>query len=289
MPTSSTVADLAAAAESFRGQPCLRLRRGPQDSVLVALHGAHVLSWTGAAEERLFLSPNAVFDGQGAIRGGVPVCLPQFNTRGPLAKHGFARNLPWQAGSARLDAASGDLLLTLALTSDAPTRAVWPHDFRFELTLRLGLGRLELLLDLQNPGLTPWPFTGALHSYLSVQDIARVQLMGLDGRPCWDALRDTRAPHAGAVTFDGEFDRVFRAAPGPLQLHDGARRLQIEQSASFEDTVVWNPGAELCARLADMAPGSWQQMLCVEAAQVEQPVILEPGARWSGWQRLTVA
>lgn len=289
MPTSSTVAELAAAAESFRGQPCLRLSWGTDDSVLVALHGAHVLSWTGAGEERLFLSPNAVFDGHGAIRGGVPVCMPQFNTRGALAKHGFARNLPWQAGSAHLDAASGDLLLTLALTSDASTRVWWPHDFRFELTLRLGAGRLEMVLELQNTGGTPWPFTGALHSYLAVQHIAQVQLVGLDGQPSWDALRDTRAVHAGAVTFDGEFDRVFRAVPTPLQLHDGARRLQIEQSVSFEDTVVWNPGAELCARLADMAPDSWQHMLCVEAAQVEQAVTLVPGARWSGWQRLTVA
>lgn len=283
------MAELAAAAESFRGQPCLRLSQSPEDSVLVALHGAHVLSWTGAGEERLYLSPRAVFDGQAAIRGGVPICLPQFNMRGPLAKHGFARNLPWQAGGAHLEAASGDLLLTLALASDTATHALWPHDFRFELTLRLGAGRLELMLELHNTGNRPWPFTGALHSYLAVQDIAQVRLRGLDGQPCWDALRDTRATHAGDVAFDGEFDRVFRAAAAPVQLHDGARRLQIAQSTSFADTVVWNPGAELCARMADMAPGSWRQMLCVEAAQVEEPVLLAPGARWSGWQRLAVA
>ncbi|MFT3717778.1 D-hexose-6-phosphate mutarotase [Pseudorhodoferax sp.] len=283
------MAEPAAAVESFRGQPCLRLSLDGHNSLLVALHGAHLLSWTGAGAERLFLSPRALFDGRSAIRGGVPVCLPQFNERGPLPKHGFVRNLPWRAGGARVDAASGDLELTLELASDAATRATWPHDFHFALTLRLGPGRLAMRLDLHNTGATAWSFTGALHTYLRVQDAAAVRLDGLDGQPCWDALTDRRVPHAGAVRLDGEFDRVFRAAAAPLRLHDGATVLSIAQSASFEDTVVWNPGAAKCAGMADMAPDSHAQMLCVEAAQVERPVALAPDARWSGWQRLQLA
>lgn len=280
--------ELAAAAESFRGQPCLRLNRGPDDSLLVALHGAHVLSWTGAGRERLYLSPRAVFDGQAAIRGGVPVCLPQFNERGPLAKHGFARNLSWRCGGARADAASSDVLLTLVLDSDAATRARWPAEFRFALTLRLGVGRLELQLALDNTGTMPFTFTGALHTYLQVDDIAGVRLQGLDGQACWDALADTRAAHAGDVRFDGEFDRVFRAAAAPLRLHDGAAQLEIAQSTSFADTVVWNPGAARSASMADMAPDSYRRMLCVEAAQVERPITVAPGTQWTGWQRLAV-
>jgi glucose-6-phosphate 1-epimerase len=282
------MAELAAAAESFRGQPCLRLTWGPEDSLLVALHGAHVLSWVAAGRERLYLSPRAVFDGKAAIRGGVPVCLPQFNARGPLPKHGFARNLSWQCGGARVDAASGDVQLTLVLESDAATRAQWPADLRFALTLRLGPGRLEMLLALENTGTAAWAFTGALHTYLQVDGIAGVRLQGLDGQPCWDALTDTRAAHAGDVQFDGEFDLVFRAAAAPLHLHDGGKLLAIAQSASFEDTVVWNPGAAMCATMHDMAPDSHTQMLCVEAAQVERALTLAPGAQWSGWQRLSV-
>lgn len=283
------MAELAAAAESFRGQPCLRLNWGPEDSLLVALHGAHVLSWIGAGRERLYLSPGAVFDGKAAIRGGVPVCLPQFNARGPLPKHGFARNVSWQCGGARVDAASGDVQLTLVLESDAATRAQWQADFRFALTLRLGPRRLEMLLELENTGTTPFTFTGALHTYLQVDDIAGVRLQGLEGQPCWDALADTRAAHAGELRFDGEFDRVFRAAPAPLRLHDGGAQLEIAQSTSFEDTVVWNPGAAKAATMADMAPDSYRQMLCVEAAQVERPITVAPGTQWTGWQRLAVA
>lgn len=280
--------DAAAAAESFRGQACVRLSLGEHDSVLVALHGAQVLSWVGAGAERLFLSPRAIFDGRSAIRGGVPVCLPQFNMRGPLPKHGFARNLPWRVDGARA-AAAGERVLTLALCDDAATRALWPQSFRFLLSLGLAPGRLRMQLDLYNTGREDWTFTGALHTYLRVRSIAAVELRGLEGQPCWDALSDQRAPQAGTVRFDGPFDRVYGAAAQPLLLNDGSERLRIAQSASFADTVVWNPGQAGCAALADMAADSWQQMLCVEAANVERPVLLPAGGHWTGWQELAVA
>jgi hypothetical protein len=54
-----------------------------------------VLSWvTPDGRERLFLSDKAVFDGSVAIRGGIPVCWPQFAGLGELPKHGFVRTLP---------------------------------------------------------------------------------------------------------------------------------------------------------------------------------------------------
>jgi glucose-6-phosphate 1-epimerase len=279
--------DCTAAEERFAGQPCLRLQWGPQDSVLVALHGAHVLSWIAGGRERLYLSPTAVFDGKSAIRGGVPVCFPQFNERGPLPKHGFARNLAWTPGRASSDESNGDARLGLQLASGPATQAAWPGGFEFNLHLTLGPNRLQMELVARNTGTTPWSFTGALHTYLRVQHISAVQLDGLEGQPCWDALADTRNAHAGAVRFDGEFDRVFRAAPGPLVMREGASALQITQSESFADTVVWNPGP--AKQLADLPAGGYAHMLCVEAAQVEQPLTLAPGASWSGWQRLALA
>jgi glucose-6-phosphate 1-epimerase len=59
-------------------------------------------------------------------------------------------------------------------------------------------------------------------------------------------------------------------------------------AAGFPDVVVWNPGAELAASLADLAPGDWRRFLCGEAAAVGRPVTVAPGERWTGTQRLTV-
>ena len=279
--------------EVFHGQPCLRLQLPCGDSALVALHGAQVLSWVAGGCERLYLSPQAVFDGQAAIRGGIPLCFPQFNQRGPLAKHGFARNLPWQAladGANSADAVTAPGQVVLQLTDNAQTRAWWPHAFTAELALALSPGTLNVALTVCNTGAEPWDFTTALHTYLRVDDIAQVQVDGLDGCARWDAVTDTHSVQHGALRFAGEFDSVYQAAPGPLQLHEGgAHTLTLQQSASCASTVVWNPGAALCARLTDMPADGHTRMLCIEAAQIDTPVHLAPGAVWTGWQRLSIA
>ena len=106
--------------EIARGLPTHKLSLPCGDELTVALHGAHVLSWVSQGRERLYLSPHSVMDGHAAIRGGVPVCFPQFNQRGSLPKHGFARNLPWHVQSS--EAGAEGQVLTLALTDSAATR-----------------------------------------------------------------------------------------------------------------------------------------------------------------------
>ena len=142
-------------ALAYRGQPAVRLALPGGDSCTLALHGAHVLSWmTADGVERLYLSPEARFDGRSPIRGGVPVCWPQFNQRGSLPKHGFARNLPWTA-EAQPDNRRDTVVL--ALRDDAATRAHWPHAFRARLAVTLAPHALRIELSIDNMGSDPWP------------------------------------------------------------------------------------------------------------------------------------
>lgn len=269
--------------ETVQGQPCIRLQAANGDSALVACHGAQVLSWVADGRERLYLSPRAVFDGHAAIRGGIPLCFPQFNQRGPLPKHGFARNLAWQ----RMPPAGegdGPASVCLGLGDSEATRAWWPQRFAATLTLVLGPGSLRVQLAVHNTGASAWDFTTALHTYLRVDAIEHVRLDGLEGCARWNAVADVHGTQQGPVEIAGEYDSVFQAPAGGLCLHDGVHGLQISQSASLSNTVVWNPGADLCARLNDLPPDGHRSMLCVEAAQVDQPVTLGPQARWQGWQ-----
>ncbi|MBO9651637.1 MAG: D-hexose-6-phosphate mutarotase [Variovorax sp.] len=274
---------------TFRGQPVVRFALPGGDSCMVALHGAHVLSWmTADGVERLYLSPSARFDGQSAIRGGVPICWPQFNMRGPLPKHGFVRNLPWQAES--VEVSGKQATATLALHDDARTRTIWPHSFRARLVVTLAPHALRIALTIDNTGSGPWSFAAALHSYLRVDDVTEAALEGLQGANRWDAVRDDRHVEvAPSLRFGSEFDSVYASPARPLRLVQPSGTLEISQSASCTETVVWNPGPVLSAKLDDLPDDGWRHMLCVEAARIDESVLLAPGAQWQGWQQLTVS
>ena len=272
---------------SFAGLPAVELALPQGDTLRVMLHGAQVLSWVSGGQERLYLSPKSTMDGQAAIRGGVPVCFPQFNQRGPLAerlpKHGFARNMTWQADAPALGAEHARL--TLRLKDNFQTRAWWPQAFALALHIDLSPGALQLTLDVHNTDTQALAFSGALHTYLAVPDLTQATLQGLGDQPEWDSLTDTHAQAADTIRFAAEFDRVYEAGPRPMTLNQA---LHISQSPSWANTVVWNPAQDLCKRLADMPEDGWRHMLCVEAAQVYEPIYVPAGERWEGWQRLAL-
>ncbi len=270
----------------FAGLPATELQLPNGDRVVVAHHGAHVLSWVAGGRERLYLSPQSVMDGQAAIRGGIPVCFPQFNQRGDLPKHGFARNQSWTVKPARLEDDQSHLVLTL--NDNAVTRQWWDQSFEALLLIELTPDALQVDLAVRNTDSKPLSFTGALHSYFAVSDVAQARLFGLGGQAEWDAVQDRHATAAPELRFVGEFDRVYSAAPQSYELQDGPHALSIEQDMDWAQTVVWNPGAAKCAALADMPADGWQHMLCVEAAQVYEPVCIAPGDFWQGAQRLRV-
>ena len=270
------------------GTPTIALSRPQGDRAQVAPFGGQVLSWTpSGGTERLYLSPKAVFDGASPIRGGVPICFPQFNLRGPLPKHGIARALPWQADVGNKAGAVADSVRLSLQDSDA-TRRWWPQAFEAAVTVNLGVGKLRVTLDVLNSDSQPWGFMVALHSYLRIDAIGQVRLAGLQHHRYWDALTDSEGTQdAPEITFDAQFDRVFRGISEStrLELREPRGTLVLTQSANLTEVVVWNPGRALCATLPDMPDDGYRSMLCVEAAKVDAPILLAPGQRWQGWQQ----
>jgi glucose-6-phosphate 1-epimerase len=272
--------------ETRHGQPGQRLTLANGDTVWVALQGAHVVSWQAAGRERLYLSPRNHWDGHSAIRGGIPVCFPQFNQRGSLPKHGFARSRVWTVGQAVVhdDRVQQDFTLSWS----AETLAIWQPRFEARLRVALAPAELTVTLTVHNMDSRPLEFSGALHSYLAVDDIAQARLHGLQDQPEWDALTDRHASAAAELQFEVEFDRVYGAAPAALHLQDGAQRLAISQSPSWANSVVWNPGAEKSTTMADLPSDGFAHFVCVEAAQVFTPITVAAATNWQGWQRFQV-
>jgi glucose-6-phosphate 1-epimerase len=282
--------DLAADGRSFAGQPCVVAQAADGARAVVLLHGGQLVSWRSAdGRERVYLSPNAGYGAGQAVRGGVPVVFPQFERRGPdttLPRHGFARTAMWRVATRAREGAAG--VVSLRLEDDAATRAIWPHPFRLELSVRVEGRRLELELACANTGDAPLDFSAALHSYLATDDLAALRLEGLQGASCIDSaagatLRVDAAPQLG---FGAEVDRIYLGSgTRSLRLHEPSRALRIE-SPGWRDTVVWNPGAAKAALLADLPAGGERGFVCVEAACVTPALRLAPGATWHALQRL---
>lgn len=269
--------------------PRLTLSTAAGASMDVYHHGAHLTSWkTAQGKEWMFLSKQAVFTEDSAIRGGVPVIFPQFSGFGSGPRHGFARTMQWQLSHTE---STPDLATcTFTLTASDATLAVWPHRFLAEFTATLQNDQLHMTLTAHNTDQKPFTFSAALHTYFLISDIHRVQLTGTKGLHYWDNngsdfSQDRFIDQQNTLQFPDAIDRVYFSCQTPLQLVDGNDRLEI-QAKGFEDVVVWNPGAEATKQLADMADDDYRKMLCVEAALIDKPMTLAPGETWSGSQIL---
>ncbi len=273
----------------------------PAMTAAVTLQGAHLLEWQPAGEDAvLFLSARTEFAEGKAIRGGVPVIWPWFGVRSEVvlpapegamksASHGFARTAVWRLQFAAVMAE--EVHLTWTLAPSAESRALGFDGFR--LVYQMVLGReLTLRLTVANDGPGELRFEEALHSYFAIGEVERVRLSGTEGTEYLDKpdgmkrKRQAEAP----LTFAGVTDRVYLATEATCRVDDaaGGRVLQIAKRNS-QNTVVWNPWAELTAGLADMEPEGWHGMLCVETANVgEAAIALAAGATHTMEARVTV-
>lgn len=247
-------------------------------------HAGQLLRWRRPdGDDVLFLSERD--DCRQETHGGVPVIFPQFGTTGPLPKHGFARGSEWGIGKRGVE--HGEAVGRLRLQPTPEQRALWPHDFELELAVSLG-GSLTMTFVVANRGADPLTFTGGLHTYLRVTDLADVGIRGLSGRRYRDSLRqwDERAQSSPELAVHEEIDRVYLGGPGAVVVRDGARSVTIE-SEGFTSFVVWNPGPAGDAKF-DFAPGEWRRFVCVEPMTVFEPATVQPGERWTGVQRISV-
>ncbi|HEX7888271.1 MAG TPA: D-hexose-6-phosphate mutarotase [Ramlibacter sp.] len=265
------------------------LRNRAGDSARVSLHGGQLLSWQPAGDrEQIYRSPLSAPAAGKALRGGAPICFPQFSDRGPLPKHGFARTSRWELLS---PSASDAEVAQASLQLDSTAASMrWEHAFTLVLVVRMGPGWIELQLEAANTGRAAFAFTAAIHTYLAMQDVRTANVRGLQGQAYEDALDGLALKQEGAATlgFPGEIDRVYRDVPEALALEGGGMPPRRILQRGFPDTVVWNPGPDKAVRLGDMPAQDWLRMLCIEAAAAH-PVELAPGKTWRGLQRLELA
>ncbi|WP_275286375.1 D-hexose-6-phosphate mutarotase [Halomonas elongata] len=212
----------------------------------------------------------------GAIRGGIPLCWPWFadehtadespDRSGPM--HGPARKAEWRLDAVDEHEEGVELHLSPLerLHSQLVPRAV----------IQANAQRLHVELITEHTGETPVKITGALHSYLAVDDAFSCRVEGLAGARYLDKLKDfAESEQQGELGVRGGIDRIYHSNEEAL-LDDGQRRLRIARQGS-DSAVVWNPGD---TPPADTSPAAARRFLCVESANTRlDPVWLVPGAQ----------
>ncbi|KAH7544686.1 hypothetical protein FEM48_Zijuj01G0012100 [Ziziphus jujuba var. spinosa] len=155
------------------------LREPRGTSAEVYLYGGHVTSWKNDhGEELLFVSSKAIFKPPKAIRGGIPICFPQFGGLGSLEQHGFARNRFWIVDTDPPPfpvPTSSRAYVDLLLKPSEEDLKIWPHSYEFRLRVALSPGGdLMLTSRIRNTNTDgkAFSFTFAYHTYFSVSDIS---------------------------------------------------------------------------------------------------------------------
>lgn len=252
-------------------------------------HGAHLTSWIPAGgEEQLFLSRSSEFTPDAAIRGGVPIVFPQFSGMGSLPKHGFARTAEWRLLRAGQDE-HGVAQAVFELQENIARLMIWPHVFRAEYAVTLSGQELRLDFAVHNCGDTNFSFTTALHTYFRLHDLAQTDVVGLHKHDYRDTvLNNTPGQQTEErLHISQEIDRIYANIQAPIRIEQPHQHTLISQ-IGFKDAVVWNPGAEKNASMADLETDGYQHMLCIEAAQIFQAITLAPGRSWSGSQLIEI-
>ncbi|WP_375322106.1 D-hexose-6-phosphate mutarotase [Aliivibrio logei] len=242
----------------------------------ISLHGGHVLSFTPKGQENLiWMSKEAIFNPEKAIRGGVPVCWPWFGRIADPA-HGFARNSTWSLIEHREN--DNGVIVVLGLKASEETKAIWPFEFEARLTVEIG-DELLITLDAKNTDDKAWNCSGALHTYLNISDINTTTITGM-GSSYIDGLQEAKVCSGGdTLSIDAAIDRVYTQPENTVLISDTQRTLSIT-NAGHNSAVIWNPWIEGAESMGDMNNNGYQTMVCVEstyhAASLETAKVIQP-------------
>ncbi|KAH9620698.1 hypothetical protein KSS87_004081 [Heliosperma pusillum] len=248
----------------------------------IYLFGACLTSWkTATGKDLLFVRPDAVFNGQKPISGGIPHCFPQFGP-GKIQQHGFARNVNWSILES--ESVEGKPVVTFELKDSPYSRSMWDFSFHALYKVILDSTNLSTELTVKNTDDKPFSFSTALHTYFRAS-VTGAAVTGLKGRKTLNKDPDPNNPlesveERNVVTFPGFVDCVYLDAPNELILDNGLGDKISIKNTNWSDAVLWNPHLQMEA--------CYKDFVCVENAQIKD-VQLEPNQSWTATQQLSVA
>lgn len=164
--------------------------------------------------------------------------------------------------------------------------------------VRVNGKELTTTLMIDNTGESSFNFQALLHTYLAVdnkaaEDPSKTFVKGLGGYTIIDKVsgsKDHVQSYDEPVVIQGETDRLYlhpdQHPVVHVDVHVGgnvAVRVeaagQVEENVSTVSAVVWNPGKEKAAQMADFGDDEYPSMICVEPGLIGHQPLLNPGAQ----------
>lgn len=219
----------------------------------IALQGAHLFSWQPkhAEQDALWISEIEPFKTGSAIRGGIPICYPNFGAGldgNQTPFHGTARTALWELADFSLEA--DYVRVVLQLLSHAK--------------VEMHLGKT---CQIHFTHLTDTPSQLALHSYFNLADISQTDVFGLPTR-CFNALLKAEQAVENPRKIAENVDCIYQIEQPISLIHDygNARQIEIEHGNASE-IVLWNPWHN---PIGGMSESGYKTMICVETARIHR-------------------
>lgn len=186
-------------------------------------------------------------------RCGIPFLFPTFGRMKnetyqwegqnyPMKIHGFAHTSPWSVENVSEDS------LTLHLSSDQETFAMYPFQFRVELTFAFEAEAFTIRQLYENLGNTVMPYAYGFHPYFSVKTLehakvdiqadARLDLVNGQLLPFGRGTVTLKEPKSGS-----EVGAAFHGIKSPvlLQIPEEHRKITMFFSENYPQLVLWHP------------------------------------------------
>jgi len=218
---------------------------------VVPERGGIITSWQVQNQEILYLDEERFANPQLSVRGGVPILFPicgnlPDNTytlndkQYTLKQHGFARDLPWKSTQDQVTPEKASL--TLVLSSNEQTRAVYPFDFQLAFTYQIQGNTLEIKQQFTNLSTEPMPFSTGFHPYFLTVDKNQLKFE-IPSQEYQDQITKEIHSFNGGFDFNrDEIDVAFKQLSSKsATVTDHARKLKLtlEYDDTYSTLVFW--------------------------------------------------
>lgn len=246
----------------------------------------------------------AIMDGSKAIRGGIPLCFPQFGQPDEsYPQHGFLRNNYWNVvDGSQFDTEQGaGISMELELKNVVHSRGgKWDVvdtklDCKCIFSVKVDGKSMTNTITIVNQGTETFDFQVLLHTYYLVADRKALDggvcnVKGLEGYSVSDKVsgEDYVLGAEPVIIPETIIDRVYTppkdkidleviVSAGPNNTIFLKANGQVDGTAVPVSGVVWNPHAEKAKDMGDFGDDQYVDMICVEPGLLSDVPLLEGG------------